>query len=187
MAYNPEYLVRYRAAAACYKPDVVQLLILGESPPPPRGGVIRYFYFKELSFPENLYHGVIKAVIGDNYDSSSSAKPGNLSHLKANGLFLIDAIEYSFYDIPDSQKISALKSARKDVLDRIRALNPQGVIIVHPRVHNAVSGYLQKNGVSILNTNPIDFPSTKDQRIMNGFVRDFRQSAGSIITLPLQV
>jgi hypothetical protein len=55
--------VWYERLRQQYKPQVLQILLIAESPPDPGSGVRRFFYAPDLTL-DNLYRGVAEAVYG---------------------------------------------------------------------------------------------------------------------------
>ena len=46
-----------------YRPDPLKVLLVGESPPAPRGEAVPFFYADYLG-ADNLFRGVVEAVLG---------------------------------------------------------------------------------------------------------------------------
>src|SRR5438045_2269766 len=80
-----------------FKPlDRVTFLLIGESPPDPKGGPLRYFYKPELSDHDNLYKAVARAVYGDAVEVKD--KLGVLQRLQSDAFWLVDAVEFPIND-----------------------------------------------------------------------------------------
>src|SRR5687767_9241965 len=74
----------------------VKVLFIGESPPDPKGGELRYFYKPELSKHDYFYRAVAKAVYGDDVDVED--KLSVLRSLQSDGFWIVDAIEFPVND-----------------------------------------------------------------------------------------
>lgn len=173
--FSDELQQKYRAAAQKYKPDKIEVLIIAESPPPFRNKAARYFYFDELSEPENLYHGVMTAIYGNRFDASHQMKPNNLRQFCHDGFFLIDAVKFPFYEIQDaSDKQNVIKSYASDRAREVKTLGAEHVILVHPNVYAGLKDTFDKNKIAVLNSGPIRFPIRNDPEAFQEFVRDFK-------------
>src|SRR5690606_22746825 len=82
----------YEELRATYRPRVVRLLLIGESPPDPGDGARRFFYAPTLSH-DNLYRGVAAAFYGTELGFDPSEKLAVLDRLRADGVWLIDAVD----------------------------------------------------------------------------------------------
>jgi hypothetical protein len=59
--------VWYEQLREQYRPDRLEVLLIGESPPDPGAGERRFFYASTLQI-DNLYRGVAQALYGDHPD-----------------------------------------------------------------------------------------------------------------------
>lgn len=76
---------RRDAAAATYRPEPVELLLVAEAPP---SALDRYFYFADVPDQDSLFRHVVRAVLG--VEPSRTGKADQLSCLADRGVFLID-------------------------------------------------------------------------------------------------
>jgi hypothetical protein len=76
---------RRDVAAARYKPQKVELLLVAEAPP---AALDRYFYFEHVPDQDSLFRHVVRAVLA--IEPSRSAKSDQLRSLADRGVFLID-------------------------------------------------------------------------------------------------
>jgi hypothetical protein len=81
----------YEQLRAQYRPDRLQVLLIGESPPDPGAGQRRFFYAPTLQI-DNLY-GRRPALYGDHPEVELTDKPAVLRRLQANRFWLIDAVD----------------------------------------------------------------------------------------------
>ncbi len=73
------------AAAAKYRPDAIELLLVAEAPP---DAADRYFYFENVFSNDWLFRGVVEVLLGEQPNRNDKANA--LSELKGRGVFLVD-------------------------------------------------------------------------------------------------
>lgn len=133
LAANPYEQLRW-----ANKPERVHRLLLGESPPDPGKGPLRFFYNPQLRTPDNLYVGVVTALYGDVPDLRD--KPKHLAQLKSDGWWLLDAVDYPINRIKDEalrrQAIRDGFRQLRHILERPEVRPEVGVVICMPRVFN---------------------------------------------------
>ncbi len=142
------------------KPERVRWLLLGESPPDPGKGPIRFFYHPQFRAPDNLYRGVIESLYGDQPDLRDKSK--HLARLKADGWWLLDSVEFPINLLRDETlRCQAIRSgfrhlrttlARPDVRPEV------GMVICMPRVFHELSTKIEALGIPVLHREPIPFP-----------------------------
>ena len=76
---------RHDAAAARYKPEAVELLLVAEAPP---AALDRYFYFEDVPDQDSHFRHVVRAVLA--IEPSRSQRARQLQRLAGRGVFLID-------------------------------------------------------------------------------------------------
>jgi len=141
-----------------YRPAELRVLLIGESPPDPRDGQRRFFYSPRLSH-DNLYRGVSQAVYGERPDVDIRDKPLVLELLRADGFWLIDAVEHPINKTTDALRRCALGAALPDLVERCVALAPEhGVVICHSVVYKVAAPALRASGVHVLHNEPLPFP-----------------------------
>jgi hypothetical protein len=152
----------YRILRWTNKPERVRYLLIGESPPDPQGGPIRFFYHPEYRKPDNLYVGIVTALYGAVVDLDDKRR--HLARLKGEGWWLVDAVDYPINLKSDSVRRRAIREefpALQDVLLRPDVQSAVGAIICMPRVFEELAGRIQGLGLSILHEQPIPFPLGK--------------------------
>ena len=86
----------YRVAAKKYKPKRVRILFVAESPPAPKKGERRrYFYFANVDKHDWLWRGLMKALFrdfSDDIELERTQKTKWLSRFQRDGYWLIDAV-----------------------------------------------------------------------------------------------
>lgn|ERR1700686_5289470 len=73
------------AAAAKYRPEPIELLLVAEAPP---SSLDRYFYFEDVRDQDSLFRHVVRATLA--IEPSRSEKASDLRRLADRGVFLID-------------------------------------------------------------------------------------------------
>ena len=144
-------LRRRRAAAARYKPDVVDLLLVAEAPPK---SLERYFYFTDVREHDDLYRYVCRVLLGR--EPSRDDKDDVLGELRDRGVFLIDLKETPVDGTPLVANVPAL-------IERCRELAPQRIVLIKAPVYDAAFGPLKAAGLPVCDER-IPFPGTGRQR-----------------------
>lgn len=141
-----------------YRPDEVDVLLIGESPPDPGAGQRRFFYAPELTH-DNLYRGVAQALYGDCADFELRDKPAVLDRIKADGLWLIDAVEQPINKTSASARRAAISAGVPRLVEVCKEIDPRrGVIICHGLVYELVAPDVRTAAVEILHDKPLPFP-----------------------------
>lgn len=148
----------YEELRARYRPDRLRVLLIGESPPDPRSGRRRFFYAPELTF-DNLYRGVAEAVYGLEPGFDVRQKAVILDRLKADGFWLIDAVEHPVNKLPSRARRRAIADGVPALVRQCQEHAPErGVIVCHSLVYASVVPALRAGGVCVLHDNPLPFP-----------------------------
>jgi hypothetical protein len=141
-----------------YRPDQLQVLLIGESPPDPGAGERRFFYAPTLQI-DNLYRGVAQALYGEHPEVELADKPAVLRRLQADGFWLIDAVDRPVNHLPPGPRRAAITMAAPQLAARCQALAPRrGVIICHRVVYQLAAPSLRDAGVQLLHDQPLPFP-----------------------------
>jgi hypothetical protein len=158
-----------------YKPDVVRILLVAESPPDPLGADRRFFYSSTLTGHDNLFRGVALAAYGlSKEDLNRTGKPTILRRLQRDGFLLIDAVEYPVNHLGSGARRAAIRESASGLVARVRQYEPvRGVFICPTPVFTAVTPTLRASGVSVLNTAAAPFPLANTRR---RFVEVWRES-----------
>lgn len=139
-----------------YRPEHVKILLIGESPPDQGSGDLRFFYEEHLRRADNLFRGVAQAVLGPGW--RTDCKPAALRRLKDAGVWLIDLVDEPINHLPPSERLSRIKQAVSDLVERVHTIAPEGVIVCHTPTYTAVVGPLRAAGIRVLHDEPIPFP-----------------------------
>jgi hypothetical protein len=153
---GPDRQQWYDELRETYRPERLRVLLIGESPPDPGLGVRRFFYAPMLTH-DNLFRGVAQAVYGD--DVEVDDKVGVLERLRADGFWLIDAVEHPINKEKSGPRRRAIAAAVPRLVERCRELAPErGVVICHGLVYELASPALRQASVKLLHDEPLPFP-----------------------------
>ena len=167
----------YERLRWAYKPDTVRYLLVGESPPDPRGGPLRFFYSPQFRHPDNLYVSVVTAILGST--SYLKDKSKNLSELQRQGWWLVDAVGFPINGIKnETLRRAAIREGFRSLQVTLRRSDVRpavGAIICMPRVFQELANPIRKLGVRVLHECPISFPIGEQRdafiQILRGIVR----------------
>jgi len=141
-----------------YRPDRLEVLLVGESPPDPAAGPRRFFYAPTLR-RDNLYRGVVQGLYGEQSGVELTDKPAMLRRLQADGFWLIDATDQPVNHLPTAARRAAIRGAVPQLVDRCRDLAPRrGVVICHSIVYEFAAPALRDADVTVLHDHPLPFP-----------------------------
>ena len=138
-------------AAKRWQPEVVDLLIVAQTPP---RALDRYFYFEDVAEHDGLFRYVAKALLGA--APSRADKPAALAQLRDCGVFLVD-VKVDPYDP------RALASCVDDLVQRCTALAPRAIVLVKADVHDVALAPLRHAGLAVVDVR-VPFPGSGQQR-----------------------
>ncbi len=149
----------YEELRLAYKPDVLRVLLIGESPPDPGSGDRRFFYAPTLAAHDNLYRGVAAAVYGLEPTLDIGDKTAVLKRLWSDGFWLIDALEHPVNRLSRRERLSRLRSAAPRLAARVSVLKAsEGVIVCHSLVFEACADEIRRSGAPLLHETALPFP-----------------------------
>lgn len=140
-----------------YRPNHLEVLLIGESPPDPGDGSRRFFYSPVLAREDNLYRGVAKALFEGLLDVQE--KPRVLERLRTSGFWLIDAVDEPINKRTRAARRRLVADRVDELVTRVIELAPSsGAIIVHGLVYEVTASPLRAAGVRVLHDEPLPFP-----------------------------
>ena len=166
----------YQKAAIRYRPDRIRVLFLAESPPAPRPCRPPSYFFFPNSFSDLLFATVIFALYGIRYKKDPVLKESLLQKFRADGFWLMDAVEYPINNIPKPHRPEKVRADLPNLLGRLNSLRQEGVLdetsgiaIIMEDVWKLLAPVLAEQGYYILNRNRyIGFPGYYyDQRTVD--------------------
>lgn len=149
----------YEQLRLANKPDVLRVLLVGESPPDPGLGDRRFFYAPVLAAHDNLYRGVAAALYGTEPSLDIRDKPAVLKRLRNDGFWLIDALEDPVNHLTRRERLSRLRLAAPRLAERVSELRPsEGVIVCHSLVFDACADRIRRSGIPLMHEAALPFP-----------------------------
>ena len=153
LSHEAEHARRRRdVAAARYKPEVLELLVVSEAPP---AAPDRYFYFEDVPDQDSLFRHVVRAVL--EIEPSRSQKPVQLQHLAEHGVFLID--------LKSDPKLpgETLEVYAPKLVSLAVELRPRHVITIKANVCELSQRPLRAAGLHVIDER-VPFPGSGQQR-----------------------
>jgi hypothetical protein len=140
-------------------PTGVKVLFLGESAPDPSADQIRFFYHPVLRSADNLFRGIMLAVYGaDRQALASTPKRKWLERFQSDGYYLEDLCALPVNHLPPAKRAQARRAAVPDLVRRVKALSPRGIIVCHDGTYRDIADHLRANHLPLLHREPIPFP-----------------------------
>jgi len=155
----------YEQLRSRYRPDPLEVLLVGESPPAPSGEAVPFFYADHLG-ADNLFRAVAEAVLGlDRQILRREPKARVLSAFQERGLWLIDTVDGPVNQLPMRERRQAVRGGVEQLVTRCVAEAPRkGVIVCHGLVYRYAANPLKEAGVTLLHDEPLPFPSMAHRR-----------------------
>ena len=130
---------RRREAAARYRPDRIDTLLIAEAPP---SALDRYFYFEDVQTQDSLFRHVAEMVLGE---KPTRDKAPYLDELKERGWFLIHVAED-----PIGSRRDEIMPLIPDLIQRCRELEPERIIVIGAPVYDLVHDALRDAGLPVV-------------------------------------
>ncbi|MEM3536516.1 MAG: hypothetical protein QXF44_01940 [Candidatus Bathyarchaeia archaeon] len=134
-----------------YRPKgKIDVLFIGESPPPPKGNLIRYFYNEQENEPRRLYRKIAYAL-----NLNDKLKPQGLQDFKNRKMWFTDIFDEPWKEV----KTETIGAHFNRLFQEIKDAGPNKIIALLPkRKINEVFMYFFKrqipNEVKLLHINP---------------------------------
>lgn len=142
---------RREQAAARYRPDRVDTLLVAEAPP---SALDRFFYFEDVHIHDSLFRHVVQAVLGE---KPTRDKAPYLDELRERGWFLLHMAEDPFSDP------SVLPPLLPDLAARCEELTPRRIVVVGARLFDLVHRPLRDAGLPVVDVR-LPYPGSGQQR-----------------------
>jgi hypothetical protein len=168
----------YQQLRQRWKPDLVRLLLIGESAPDPGQVELRFFYAPVLTQHDNLFRGVILALYGCSPGSAGDAKEPWLELLRANGVFLIDLVPYPVNRLGGREKSAARRAHVSECAQEAVGLKPAAVAVCHGEVFKVLSGPMRAADLDVIHDQPLRFPIGNWRESFAGDLRAAATAAG---------
>ena len=152
-------LSQYDAAAARYAPSETRVLFVAESPP---ASIDRYFYYKDVRKHDDLWIGLMKALYPEEFGETSEERKRKhdwLERFQTDGYQLIDAVKE-----PGKTTVAAIYGNAARVIEEIREIGPQQVVLIKATVYDGLFGLLLDAGIPVVDQGSLPFPGSGRQR-----------------------
>jgi len=153
-------------AREAYRPDRIRLVFVAEAPPPADSD--RFFYFENVHDADWLFLNLMRALYLDVSDTKlpkciRERKRELLERFRADGFYLIDASDRPMPAAVTTPagKCAILERALPALRSTAAELSDGGrvpFILISVTVHDACRDALVRDGVNVLNSEPIPFP-----------------------------
>jgi len=154
---------RRKRAAARYRPETIDLLLVAEAPP---SASDRYFYYEKVRKHDSLFRYVAKMMLGTS--ATRENKRELLARFKESRVFLIDLCL-------DPICGRSLKLCVPDLVRRCQQLRPQKIVLIKTRVFDAAYEALVRAGLPVIDQR-IPFPGSGQQlKFCDAFARALRK------------
>ncbi len=165
------------AARRKYRPELVRVAVVAESPP--REGSGRFFYFEDVPVGDSLFLEVMKALYEDARDDAKAVRRQKAEYLRRfrdDGIYLIDASQ-----VPVAGESRAVKARaiREGIAQLERGLpeihhDSMQVVLISSLVYEICCEPLRQAGFDVVNTEMVDFPGFGRQAL-------FQEKFGQVI------
>jgi hypothetical protein len=172
-----EAIKRFAVARAKYKPAVVRIVLVAESPPKADSG--RFFYFEDVPTGDSLFWETMKTLYPADLPPTGPPrwrKREFLTRFTADGFYLLDAVEVPLGKATPVVKRQRIRESMPRLIRDLRRIcRPDTKIaLISASVFDVCLGSLRVAGLNIVNEEMIDFPGS-------GCQRKFREKFGKIL------
>lgn len=157
----------FERARQKYRPDLVKVAFVAESPP--REDSERFFYFEEVFTGDSLFLEVMKALYEDARGGAKTVRPRKpefLNRFRDDGFYLIDASQDPIAGESPAVKRRYIRSGLEQLQQSLTEIQHPDlkVILISALVYEICSQPLRQAGWNVLNTEMIDFPGFGRQK-----------------------
>lgn len=156
-----------RARSRYLPTDRIEILFIAEAPP---ADPARFFYFDRVHRHDWLYLALMRVLFADasnlRIEQLREQKPDYLERFRGRGYYLIDAIDQPMPTrATNAIKRAQLRASLDELVGKVRSLVTPGtrVVLISKSVHEVCGARLKAEGFNVINTEPIDFPSSGRQ------------------------
>lgn len=150
---------RREVAAARYRPNRIDTLLVTEAPP---SALDRSFYFEDVTTHDSLFRNVVEAVLGE---VPSRDKAPYLDELRERGWFLIHVSQEPF------RNRSVLPPLLPGLSERCRELEPRRIILIGAPLYDLAFQLLTAAGLPVVDAR-LPFPGSGQQRRFLDLMRE---------------
>ena len=143
-----------------YQPERIRLLFVAESPPAPTADEVRFFYNAELERWDHMYRAVMQAVF-PSFEYRPGEKDKWLRRFKANGYYVIDAIDEPVNHLPrkhrDALLLAAVEPRVREIEKLVSRRTP--IVLVKKNIFSLFKPRLCEEGFRVIHDAFLPFPS----------------------------
>jgi len=161
----------YASMATKFKPNKVKIVLLAESPPKiaDEAKISQLKYFYNIDYVDNqkdiLLRETAKVILNNNDLSvrTKEEKIAILNGLKDAGVYLVDVVKYAINKTDKKVRKQAIMDSMPALLDELKELNPERIIVVMKSIYDMVGQDLREAGLPIIDV-PVYSPFSPTQK-----------------------
>ena len=166
-------MTSYESVRQTYKPAIIKLLLIAESPPPaPDIQSSRQFYYADrIRKDDRLFVNTIKALYPEAADIKEPElerqKETWLKRLQADGIYMIEALEESqVHEVAKRRRQELIAESLPRIIERVGQLATDStkIILIKSNVYDIAAEPLREAGFMVLNIELVDYPGRFNQR-----------------------
>ena len=163
----------YNSIREHYKPTVIKLLLIAESPPPAAEiqSSRQFYYTDRIRKDDRLFINTIRALYPETMNTKEpeleTQKETWLKKLQHDGVYMIEALADSQeHEITKKQRQERIQQSLPRILSQVRELaGPETkIILIKSNVFEIAAAPLREAGYIVLNTELVDYPGRFNQR-----------------------
>lgn len=156
----------FEAARRKYRPDLVRVALVAESPP--QEGTGRFFYFEDVDVGDSLFLEVMKALYKDargNTKTVRRRKRDYLERFRDDGFYLLDASQEPIAGERRAVKARFISAGLAQLQRDLAEIQNGGlkVVLISSLVYEICCDPLRQAGFDVVNTEKIHFPGFRWQ------------------------
>ena len=157
----------FESARLKYRPDLVNVALVAESPPSRESG--RFFYYEDVLTGDALFLEVMKALYDDargDAKATRKRKPEFLRRFRDDGFYLLDASSESIAGQNRTIKVRFLRNGFGQLQRTLIEIQHPDlkIVLISALVFEICCSPLRQGGWNVLNSEMIDFPGSGRQK-----------------------
>lgn len=170
---------KFEIARQKYRPGLVRVAMVAESPPRDDSG--RFFYFEDVDVGDSLFLELMKALYADAHGDAKTVrrrKAEYLERFRDDGFYLIDASQEPIAGESRAVKARFIRAGLDQLQRDLVEIQHEDlkVVLISSLVYEICCVPLRQAGFNVVNAEMIDFPGFGRQR-------EFQIKFGRIIEL----
>lgn len=163
----------YEVERQKYKPDHIRFLLIAESPPPAADvqSSRQFYYTDRIRKDDRLFTNTIRALYPEAAEvpepELERLKEGWLNRLKADGFYMIEALQQSQpHEATKQQRQERIRQALSQLIKRVNDLAEPDtrIILIKSNVFDVAAQPLRDAGFTVLNRELLDYPGRYNQK-----------------------